>query len=380
MKHIISIFLLFSSQVALSQDLQFTINYIDSIYNANRTFFETGNHHSEDFAPGTGYTPTIYIGRDTTIASFDTRCKYLNRKYEKKVLNYLEKFMYDSLPNIRRITYDFIYSLGYYSKKKRIRQKSVNMLLEMIFSPYVDRGVLIKFNAEDFNKKAKESLKDVLRGKKTQDKIDFFVNYEMEYLKNKNKNFLKYDIELICKRDSLPYEFVRDSLYALKKQKQIKIAEVWIANRKLIRLAGKIYMYDFVPELKEMLNNKLYRDYYSDIKMALARMGDTIIEKQLLNSPGFYDFKYINTQRSLERVIAQFYTDETYDFMDGWATVPVSNDVHLRLQDWILNFPEELKIDEYPESFTKEDLEKVEKAKIWIKENKGNYKLNPDVW
>jgi len=266
MKYLYSIFIILCSHIVFSQDLQYTIDYLNKIYEEERIFFDSKNHYSEDFAPGNGYNEIIYID---SIVPKDTRCKYLDRRYEKQVLDYLEKFMYDSLPNIRKITYEFIYSVGNYSRKKKIRQRAVYMLLKMAYSPLVDIDNIIRFNKEDFNKKAKERLKDIIRGKKTQAEIDFLVNYEMkELLSNK---FLDNQVEYICKKDSFPYELVRDSIYEHTRKKEIKYVTDWVPGHRLIELAGKIYMYDFVPELKEMLDDKRYSgEQRSDIKYALA--------------------------------------------------------------------------------------------------------------
>ena len=136
-------------------------------------------------------------------------------------------------------------------------------------------------------------------------------------------------------------------------------------------------MYDFMPDLKQMLNDKQrYGEQFFDIKCALARMGDTVMEKKLLSSRSFDNYEYINTQRALSKLIEKLYTDETLKCFFGQETVSKANFIHLRLQVWILNFPKNLKVDKTSAcDFTKEDLKKVEKTKIWLKENRSKLKL-----
>ncbi len=240
MKYLISITAIMFSQILFSQDLQYTIDYINKIYEKERTFFETSNHYYNAFAPVADPNQIIDINvEDSLIVPLRMiKNPHINRKYEKQVLDYLQNYMFDSLPNIQRVTFDLIYSTGYYSKKKKTRRRTVNMLLDMVCLPLVNRDDLIGFKKEDFNKKAREKLKDVIRGVKPDTAIYYSVEYSIR-TRMKNK-FDDDEIRYICKRDSLPYEYVRDSIFEHRKQHDIKSAKRWLPGHSFIRLAGKI--------------------------------------------------------------------------------------------------------------------------------------------
>ena len=154
MKIIIIILLSLSSLMtnAQNQELSKIYKQIDDIIEYERKFYYTQiNNKSERIEQFKGYKyiyePVYEYGKLIR--------QPLNRKYEKQVIKYLEKFKYDSIITIRKTIFDLIYSVGLYSKDTKIRQRAVNNLLDMGVAVLgYSRYDVRKFNPEDFNKKA----------------------------------------------------------------------------------------------------------------------------------------------------------------------------------------------------------------------------------
>ncbi len=163
-----------------------------------------------------------------------------------------------------------------------------------------------------------------------------------------------------------------------------------------ILLTGRLYMYDFIPELEKFLKDKKYRNEKENIKYALARMGNTKYEQELLKTSN-PDTRYINTQNSIWYRIKELYNNppdyncepnyKEYLMELSDVLVPKKYFIISWVQDWILDFPEEYKLPRRIDICMKRHdfqagkyEEQAEKAKKWLLKNKGKYKLDPEVW
>ncbi len=78
-------------------------------------------------------------------------------------------------------------------------------MLDMVFAVFESRGYDIRhFKPEDFDKKAKKRLKDIIRGKMTKQDINFF--YENEKYEFLMFDGIKEHAKFLSKKESLPYK------------------------------------------------------------------------------------------------------------------------------------------------------------------------------
>jgi hypothetical protein len=368
---------------AQNRELKTIYSHIDSIIKYERAYFKIPKQAYRMFKIsqyyGGYYEPRYEYGKIVY--------QPLNRKYEKQTLKYLEKFMYDSLKNIRTVVSQLIYSLGLYSKNLKIRQRTVNDLLDMALITNSIAYDVHFFKAEDFDKKAKERLKEIISGKKRKYEIQF--NLKDAKISWGNNKILFKEADYLSKKDSLPYKYVKDSLLNEYIKNSDNAFKKDVYGRWFILLTGRLYMYDYIPELEAMLNDERYnKEDRLDIKYALARMGNTKYEDELLKRSDL-KYVYIHTQKSAWAYIKKIYENlpdhECYSEYIGLNTVPQSYFIVQYAQTWILNFPDMYKINidlcakryEIKEGKYKEQLEQ---AKRWFKENKGKYELDPKAW
>jgi len=306
-------------------------------------------------------------------------------QFPMKRIKYWEKYLSDSLLKMRYVAVENIYTIGVNNSLKKVRQRAVENILQMYFTAgnYIQNQYIQDFNPEDFSDKAKEQIKDIIRGRKTKEDIEFNAENSMKYL-IKDELFYK-EVNKIVVKEKLPYKFVLDSLknkywthYVQINKNNFQVSE------NLILVSGWLYMYDFVPELDSILNVAKYNAYSLEIKMALARMGNKKYENELLNNNReTYILSYINTLKSAQKYIELYLNTDSlvccYSPCDDM--IELSYSAYKFLQIWILNFPEQYKIDEY--SFCEisdEDKIRYEQGKKWINDNINNLKLDPKMW
>ncbi len=321
----------------------------------------------------------------------------LNRKYENHVLKYLKKYKFDKMINVRKTAYDLIYSVGFYSEDIKIRQRALNHMLDMVYAVFETRGYNIKdFRSDDFDKKAKKRLKEIIKDGRTKKDIKFDIEENMRLAKYSEG--LGFQAEYISKRDSLPFEHVRDSILTARlNYTKNKLKTVNGYGDYYILLTGRLYMYDFVPELEKMLKGGRNKEDIKNIKLALARMGNEKYEKELLKKKDVWTQHYINTQNSIWHEIKVLYENpplyncepnyEEYEIPLEDVLVPEKYFIIKSIQNWILNFPVEYKLPRRIDICMKRKEfqsgkyeDKVENAKKWLKENKGKYELDKSVW
>lgn len=394
MKHILFSIFIFCAVISDAQNPELLKIYdqIDKIIeNERQYYYEQTENNSDQIKQLKGY-PYLY----KPVYKFGKLVRQpLNREYEKQVLKYLEKFKYDKMLNIRKTVYQLIYSVGFYSEDLKIRQRALNDLLDMAFAVFESRGETVEdFKAEDFDKKAKKRLQEIILGKMTKKDIQFYSDYVKRLMQPEG---FKKQAEFLSKRDSLPYQQVLDSLVDAVVKNNIKsYIDEQVYGDYHILLTGRLYMYDFVPELEELLKNEKYKNEKENIKYALARMGNEKYEQELLKKKNTR-IRYINTQNSIWKIIKKLYENppdhncepnyEEYHIELSDVLVPKKYFIISWVQGWILNFPEEYKLPRRIDICMKRHdfqagkyEEQVEKAKKWLLENKGKYELDPEVW
>lgn len=372
MKHILFILIIITLNnncFSQNEELKKIYAEIDSILEVESQYFENN----------LGFYSRIFGGLLNVNGKF-VENDY-NRKYEKQTLAYLEQYMFDSLPNINKIVQELMHSLCWYSENTKIRQRGVNNFLSMYRLPYSSRDFTFSFKTKDYNKQAQKQIKELIAGRKTQFEIDMWseFSYKKSLLETESWN---RQIKYLSEKDSLPEEFVRDSLFAQLKESQRRGAEAWDLpgeTERLIKLTGRIYMYDYIPELEKLLEDKRYNYYKRYIKLALARLGVEKYEKEFLKNATGRELLYINSKRSILKYAEKLYSNETgaYRPYDD-AVRPLSYTAFIVLQEWIQNFPDDLKTTQDEFKFGEEEIKKLEKAKKWIEKNKDNLKLNKE--
>lgn len=360
------------SLYAQQEELQKTISKLDIIIQKESQYFATGSHYY-------GYFDGHYGEKGYIENPF-------NRKYEKEVLDYLEPYITDTLYNLRIISTSFIYSLGITSKNVEIRQRAVNDILSMAVIISDVQWDLTGFNQEDYDKKAKERIKQLIRGEKTQQEIDIWFEYQKRSIIT--KKWFKDEVDKIKKTKSLTENYIIDSLLNIYIETDHFIKGLSISNNKFYQLPGWLYMYDFKKELKVMLKNPLYNPYYFYIKLSLARMGEIEYEKEILkNDQNWQWVSFINTQSAYSWLVN--YMNRTNEMIrcdnDEPDEAPLYQLIYVQLSSrYILNFPNEYKVTcklnwQYC-GFNNVELEKFEQGKIWLEKNKGKYKLDKSTW
>ena len=305
-------------------------------------------------------------------------------KNADEVLDYLEPLRFDSLPRMRVAVEEMIYSIGYNCPHKKVRRRAVYDLIEMMpIDPYLQYDIN-DFKPEDFDKRTKEKIKSILRGEIDSAICELYkYNIKARLRKKSVKEHVVYIAKIIAQKDSLPFEEAYRQ--AIKKEfdddynyfcnsERISFPELFI-------LVGRLYMYEFIPEMEAMLKDPRYTEK-EKIKLALARLG---IEKYIEeNLTGWWpDYTYLNCQKSIKIFIKEYLnTDEIY-CCDGECldSTYVSYGAYLTLERWIKNFPKRYYINKKDDcSFSAEEIKKYEQGKRWINEHIDKLKLNRDMW
>jgi hypothetical protein len=364
-KHILLLFLLLPLiSLAQKEDLSVTISKLKKIMQKESQYLLRGSSYDWYFRGhwgDKGYVENPF-----------------NRKYEKEVLEFLEGYLYDSLYNVQKVACDLIYSLGITSKNRRIRRRALNDLLDMaVIMPSTWYDIL-RFDLKDFDRRAKRRLKVLLGNEKTE--YEKRVLFEYEKRRRLNDKYFRQKVKRISERNSLPEEYVIDSLIL---HWYVCFDCLNVSNDEFYLLPGWLYMYDFKKELERMLESPKYKYLRFPIKLSLARLGEREYEEQILrNEKNWKWVFYINTQSAYAWLVDYMNrTDETVPCdWDDTGFAPLSQVIYYSITRRIKNFPSEYRIKVPIKGshcgFTKGELEKFEKGKIWLEQHKGHYKLD----
>lgn len=377
MKKLITlIFILHSFIISNAQDItpQTFYDRYDKILSRERTYFITNGY----FMP---------ICDPDEICDSTKNIDYCQR-FGIQRIKYIEQYLLDSMPNIRNVAITMICSIGANSKIKSVRQLAVVDMLNSMYTAIDVSGIdsyMMFFRAQDFNDSAKNRIKELLRGIVSELEKRLMFEYHSNYFIAHSRYF---DVEghYIAKRDSLPFEYVRDSLINIEKKKSYKdtIYHYDIGGfYNISLLPGILYMYDFVPELEQMKKNRMYYEFYDNIKLDLARMGNKQYENEMLKQGSVNAF-FINTQSAAEFYIKNYVNNDSlikvYD--DFNIKKPISWDAYYYIQDWILNLPKKYKLtwEQYCDLDEKnEQKKKFVAGRKWLNKNIGKFELNSNI-
>jgi hypothetical protein len=220
--------------------------------------------------------------------------------------------------------------------------------------------------------------------------FDFEADYNSQ--KNGKKNYLKkvsnYNIQRIAFRNEQLNYLIRDHLTSI--------------NPKIIMLLGSLDIKKSIPKLYPLLIDSVQYSKFA-LELALARMGDAVLQSKILNSSSleydiyaddrqwldFYSLKsrtliYLNTQQSIFKLSEWLDTSKNYCTLShGCGNVKPSNQVVYDLYKIIENkdFSDSVsKIVNVKKSFfdweEKESVAVILFCKNWLINNRGNYVLN----
>ena len=269
--------------------------------------------------------------------------------------------------------------LEYLSKKSdsdTVRKRAVNELLLRNYRFDVDYHFDVR--KEDFDEKAKKRLITLLRRQYSQEEEDLYVK---DYTKYIFRDTLY--IARIAYSINKTYSETKDSITLTildEYKKQLYEKKGYSIHIPL--LMGWLNMRDCIPLLDSIQNV----DGDVSVMMALARMGNKEYQEYFLNhkeNDQYVNF-YIGTQDLIAKYGNELYSEEKRIFISGppelTEAIPIVYNVIIDLQNSILDFP---KLINKSRVLFQKDINNLpdgvlEKARQWMKENEGNYILNPD--
>lgn len=242
------------------------------------------------------------------------------------------------------------------------------------------------------NQKAQKYLLKLL--KKEWNREDY-IEYVYKIVNRDSISLNKQTIHL-TKKNSSRYKIVYDSL----KEKEIKTFENIFLSEKvypyLITIAGYLHYKESIPILKKLLTiPNLDPQYIYNIRLSLARLGDTasenqvikLTEKDTLDFGGMLnklkDIYFIRSQRGIynlaqllkskrKAILISESRDEeyiSYEFLNYLKSIIANKD----LQDYFIEK------DKHRKPYAKDiDAEDIQFAIRWFEKNKGKYIIKED--
>ena len=314
----------------------------------------------------------------------------LDSIHQHRIINYLytydsDSLLYRNIENLFRFISDGFFS----SRYTKIRQDAANLMLDIYrISIESDLGYWHKKAKQiDFNLSARKKIMSILNAVP-------FTDKEKELL---------YKNELKLQQNSFSGDTLRIRAYRKKSQKTIRelqdslaisVAIDNINNRRpeqyvlpgIILLAAWLDMKEAIPIIEKQLAEENYESIRNIYKLALARLGNTKYEEEILNRSNVaYDLEIIGflaTKNSIDKVIKELKTDESNYKIEMSAGNPVITIPYvcefLIFQDdvnFIMNFPFN-----YDNLTLDCGIGKEERGKIikWLEQNRESIVLNRD--
>jgi len=193
-----------------------------------------------------------------------------------------------------------------YIPYQNIKYKATNYILDIYNYPGIrcsnqklSWNGIYDFSADDFDEKAKHKISKLLAGYYSKDDFNRHKAIrKKELLKGYNTDieyswyWLKY-VEKQAKKTNKNKKYIRDSIYSLWLKRDLpkfKLNKCY--PKELLYLIGKNYMYEFIPQIKTLMDTaKGFPVYFS--KLVLARMGEEPYLTEMLDS--LRKFEYIPT-------------------------------------------------------------------------------------
>ena len=269
----------------------------------------------------------------------------------------------------------FLY-LSTKSQSDSIRKQSINELLLRNYRFDVDNHFDIR--KEDFDERARKRLITLLRRQYSQEEESLYIKDATKYIFADT-----FYIAQVAYGINKTYREAKDSIMlTILAEYKKELYEKKGYSIHIPLLMGWLNMRECIPLLDSI------QSVEGDIStmMALARLGNKEYQEYFLKHKGNdknVNF-YIGTQDLIAKYGNELYSDEKRIFISGpphlTEAVPIVYNVIIDLQNNILNFPKlitkkqvhfQKDIDSLPDGV-------LEKARQWMKENKGKYILNPD--
>ena len=279
--------------------------------------------------------------------------------------------------------------LSYLSKNgtlKTTREQAINALLLRKY--HFDIGRNYSFHKEDFNEQALARLKDLLRKRYTRVEETRYIQDDAKYMLKENR--IKILATHEANKRQISYEEAKDSIiYSILSESRIKLYnEGYSINLPL--LIGWYNMREFIPLLDSIQDSGRGGIQF---QLALARMGNKKYQDYFMQMANIEDQSiafYIGTQDMIAKYGEQLYSEKKKVNVSGSMPyglggtneqIPIKYNIIIDLQNNIANFPKLIDSKFYLGLLKDIDAlppDVVEKARQWMKGNKGKYIISPD--
>lgn len=319
-----------------------------------------------------------------------------NSKCEAQLVDYISKFTNDSVLSIRQRAIEMVTSIGIKSKNQIIRTQTLNIYLQTFNFPGV-YNFLNYFKYDDFNDSSKILLLKIFK----RDVSELDIKMQRKYYFNLGREIYLRNFRDLKSKEAKEKKNSLDSLVDIAYNAQVeKSMRFWryeeAINKDIIYQIGLLDIKEAIPLLNNALINKRY--YKPALRIALARLGDKLIEKQivdslnliLLKSSETYEFtspflslQYICTENSINVITGLLsLKTEVHPYSDGdhCKNIPIGFMAIKPLSEIISNFPIKNvgnNLDPWCNSMIQTPVEEyISIAKKWVKKAQGNFTLN----
>lgn len=320
-----------------------------------------------------------------------------------ETLEYLSQYSTVPLFYLNMNKYRSALTVYYYSPYTSIRQKATNLLLETyrLAQGDVGWGWIWYDNSKlsDFNEEAKGKIMDIITCKPFSDiELDLLYKYELHIQTKSNKNDTVF-IRPYMIKSLLTIEELRDSLATDIAKRFIEelTPKKFVDDFSIFYLSSWLRMYESIPYIEKFMNNATSSIEKQHCKLLLARMGNTMYEKEILDSlrkEKRYDYgiyKFIETPNVIDEIIESLKLNKkqkgTRRIVDSNGKIKdikmewyPPNCGYLRDLVWskmILNLP--FTFDAFDIAYCEVPYSEIKKVIQWLDENRNNIIFNPDV-
>jgi hypothetical protein len=274
-------------------------------------------------------------------------------------------------------------------------QKEILEILKDVRIKNVSHFKLKDFKSSDYKHPLIfKRFTDLLLKKLTEEEIKYLMNGFNEDFRINDSNLVRK----IASKSNKPFNYISDSISKAKDTyMRRRIFEESRLNENIILLIGSLDDTDYVPTLKEAIKDKTNSNL--DIRLALARLKVEPYYSGILN-----EFSVKNASKStsgvsvsykkIEYVLLYVATQESYSELMKWLDVP---GMETDYSDETFKYPiagylidglyyyfggKDFKaiFNQPYYGFTSTTLQDIEITRKWVKDNKGKYKINRDLW
>ncbi|MCQ2975554.1 MAG: hypothetical protein MJ211_12205 [Bacteroidales bacterium] len=223
-----------------------------------------------------GYTPQIVNDNERTLLpQFDSISQYNSLEYLYDYSN--NELLYSKISNVYHILNIFAYS-----KYENIKQKAINLILD-IYRISKSGGYFHRFyKYSDFDDKAKEKILKIINNEPYNVKELFVLHYRIEKDYKKIYHNDTLFIRRYLKTTKLSIDELRDSLIKAETEECMNELDCKSSYKlELYKIGAGLYMYELIPNLEKLLvEDTLNKRVY---KLCLARLGNIKYQKEIIN-------------------------------------------------------------------------------------------------